>query len=159
MSLQWAADSRSTAVGGEQRPAQFTLRVSRVRCHQNSGQRRSLGVTVSVTLRRARTLPARGRVCQGVWRNEGVSYRPVLPSKGWGGVNYLVLGDQSAARDYIRAEHKLQSISKLFIQQVVVPQVFLFSFFFFFFSKTTAQILSTILERKTKKNNNTCFGA
>ena len=50
--------------------------------------------------------------------------------------------------DYIRAEHKLQSISKLFIPQVIVPQVF-FSFFF----KTTPQILSTISERKTRKTN------
>ena len=31
----------------------------------------------------------------------------------------------------IRAEHKLHSISKLFISQVIIPQVFFFFFFFF----------------------------
>ena len=51
---------------------------------------------------------------------------------------------QSTPRDYITAKHKLQSISKLFIPQVIIPQVF--------FSQTTAQILSTIFERKTKTN-------
>ena len=33
---------------------------------------------------------------------------------------------QSATKDYIRAEHKLQSISKLFISQVIIPQVMFF---------------------------------
>ena len=45
--------------------------------------------------------------------------------------------------DYIRAENKVQPISKLFIPQVVIPQVS--------FSQTTAQIMSTISERKLRK--------
>ena len=41
---------------------------------------------------------------------------------------------QSATKDYIRAEHKLQSISKLFISQVIIPQVmFVYGFFFSLF--------------------------
>ena len=51
--------------------------------------------------------------------------------------------NQSSTKDYIRAEHKLQSVSNLFLPQVIIPQVF--------FSKITAQILSTISERKTRK--------
>ena len=39
-------------------------------------------------------------------------------------VSLLVLWAQSTTKDYIRAEHKLQSISKLFIPQVIIPQVF-----------------------------------
>ena len=41
---------------------------------------------------------------------------------------------QSTTKDYIRAEHKLPCISKLFISQIIIPQVFSFflSFFFFF---------------------------
>ena len=39
---------------------------------------------------------------------------------------------QSTTKDYIRAEHKLHSISKLFISQVIILQVmFLFSLFLF----------------------------
>ena len=34
-----------------------------------------------------------------------------------------MLWAQSATKDYIRAEHKLHSIPKLFISQVVIPQV------------------------------------
>ena len=34
-----------------------------------------------------------------------------------------MLWAQSTTKDYIRAEHKLHSISKLFISQVVIPQV------------------------------------
>ena len=30
---------------------------------------------------------------------------------------------QSTRKDYIRAEHKLHSVSKLFISQVIIPQV------------------------------------
>ena len=56
-------------------------------------------------------------------------------------------------KDYIRAEHKLQSISKVFI-----PQIIMQVFFFFFLSQSTAQILSTISKLKTKKTN-ICFGA
>ena len=54
-----------------------------------------------------------------------------------------MLWAQSATKDYIRAEHRLHSISKLFIPQVFTPQAF--------FPQTTAQILSTISERKTTK--------
>ena len=35
-------------------------------------------------------------------------------------------------RIYIRAEHKLHSISKLFFSQGIIPQAFFFSFFSFF---------------------------
>ena len=35
----------------------------------------------------------------------------------------LVLCAQSSTKDYIRAEHKLHSISKLSISQVIIPQV------------------------------------
>ena len=38
-------------------------------------------------------------------------------------VSWLVLWARSATKDYIRAEHKLHSISKLFISQVIIPQV------------------------------------
>ena len=34
----------------------------------------------------------------------------------------MVLWAQSTAKDYIRAEHKLHSNSKLFISQVILPQ-------------------------------------
>ena len=54
-----------------------------------------------------------------------------------------MLWAQSATKDYIRTKHKLQSISKLFIPQVIIPQVFL--------PQTIAQFLSTISERKTRK--------
>ena len=51
----------------------------------------------------------------------------------------LMLWAQSATNDYIRAEHKLPSISKLFISQVIIPQVTLLVFFFlaYLFSKGT----------------------
>ena len=41
-----------------------------------------------------------------------------------------MLWAQSTTKDYIRAEHKLHSISKLFISQVIKPQV-MFLFFVF----------------------------
>ena len=37
-----------------------------------------------------------------------------------------MLWAQSTTKDYIRAEHKLHSISKLFISQVIIPQVMFF---------------------------------
>ena len=37
-----------------------------------------------------------------------------------------MLCTQSTTKDYIRAEHKLHSISKLFISQVIIPRVMLF---------------------------------
>ena len=49
---------------------------------------------------------------------------------------------QSTTKDYIRAENKLPSISKLFISQVIMPQVS--------FSQTTTQIF-TISEREPRK--------
>ena len=57
-----------------------------------------------------------------------------------------MLWAQSTTKDYIGAEDKLQSISKLFIPQVIISQVF--------FAQTTAQIMATTSERKTRKNNN-----
>ena len=59
------------------------------------------------------------------------------------GNSQLVLSAQSTTKDYIRAEHKLQYISKLFIARVIVPQVCL--------AQSTAQIISTISERRTRK--------
>ena len=44
-----------------------------------------------------------------------------LPNTGL--VSYLVLEAQSITKGYIRAEHKLHSVSKLFISQVMIPQV------------------------------------
>ena len=38
-------------------------------------------------------------------------------------ISWLVLWAQSTTKDYIRAKHKLQSISKLFIPQVITPQL------------------------------------
>ena len=58
----------------------------------------------------------------------------------WKLVTQLVLWTESTSKDYIRAEHKLQSISKLFIPQVIIPN-----------TKTTAQIVFTISKRKTRK--------
>ena len=37
-----------------------------------------------------------------------------------------MLGAQSTTKDDIRAEHKLHSISSLFISQVIIPEVFFF---------------------------------
>ena len=42
-------------------------------------------------------------------------------------VSYLVLWARSTTKDYIKAEHKLHSTSKLFISQVIIPQVILVS--------------------------------
>ena len=42
-------------------------------------------------------------------------------------VSYLVLWAWSTTKDYIKAEHKLHSTSKLFISQVIIPQVILVS--------------------------------
>ena len=48
-------------------------------------------------------------------------------------------------KDYRRAENKFQSISKLFIPQVIIPRVS-------FFSQTTTQIICTFIsERKDRK--------
>ena len=57
----------------------------------------------------------------------------------WKLVTQLVLWTESTSKDYIRAEHKLQSISKLFIPQVIIPN-----------TKSTAQIVFTISKRKTR---------
>ena len=47
-------------------------------------------------------------------------------------ISSFVLWAQSTIQDYIRAEHKLHSISKSFISQVIIPQVmFFFSLFIF----------------------------
>ena len=56
-------------------------------------------------------------------------------------VTWLVLEPRSTAKDYIRAENKLQSICSLFIPQVIIPQVS--------FAQTTTQILT-----QTQKNSN-----
>ena len=61
-------------------------------------------------------------------------YKPVSQTQLW---------VQSTTTDYIRAENKLQSILKLFLPQVIIPQVS--------FSQTTSQILSTISECKPRK--------
>ena len=42
-----------------------------------------------------------------------------------------MLWPKSTTKDYIRAEHKLHSISKIFISQVIIPKV---AFFLLFFS-------------------------
>ena len=41
-----------------------------------------------------------------------------------------MLSVQSTTNDYIGAQHKLQSISKLFISQVIIPQVMFCLVFF-----------------------------
>ena len=41
-------------------------------------------------------------------------------------VRWLVLWARSTTKDYIRTEHKLHSISKLFISQFIIPQVIFF---------------------------------
>ena len=41
-------------------------------------------------------------------------------------VNELFLVDALSTKNYIRAEHKLQPISKVFISQVITPQVMFF---------------------------------
>ena len=46
-------------------------------------------------------------------------------------VSQLVLWAQLTTKDYIRAEHKLHSVSKLFISQVVIPQVTIFKPIYF----------------------------
>ena len=42
-----------------------------------------------------------------------------------------MLWAQSTTKDYIRAEHKLHSIFKLFISKVIIPQVMFLSLFIF----------------------------
>ena len=48
-------------------------------------------------------------------------------------VSQLVLRAQSTIKDYIRAEHKLHPICRLFISQVIIPQVIFLYFFFSLF--------------------------
>ena len=69
----------------------------------------------------------------------------------WVGVSSLVLCAQSTTRDYVRAEHKLHTISMLFISQVIIPHVtcffvlFRFCFWFLFvFSPFISRGLSTL---------------
>ena len=54
-----------------------------------------------------------------------------------------VLRAQSATKDYVRAENKLQWIFYLFIPQVIIPQAS--------FSQTTNQIKYTISDHKNRK--------
>ena len=70
---------------------------------------------------------------------------PVTPYRGGKLVSKLVgaLSPVNHKRITSGADHKLKPISKSFISQVIIPQVFL--------SQTTAQILFTISERKTRK--------
>ena len=63
---------------------------------------------------------------------------------------YLVLWAQSAAKGYIRAESKLQSFSRLFILQVIIPQISFFS------SHNSNSIQNFGMQ--TQKDNSTCFG-
>ena len=44
-------------------------------------------------------------------------------------VSWLVFWVQSTTRDYVRAEHKLRTISKLFISQIIISQVMVCFFF------------------------------
>ena len=46
-------------------------------------------------------------------------------------VSWLMLWTKSTTKDYIRAEHNLHSIPKLFISQVIIPQAFFLSLFIF----------------------------
>ena len=46
--------------------------------------------------------------------------------QSWELVSYLVLWAYLTTKDYIGAEHKLHSISKLFISQLIIPQVMFF---------------------------------
>ena len=51
--------------------------------------------------------------------------------------SWLVLSAQSTTKDYTRAEHKLHSISELFISQVIIPQVMFFLFLAYLYSVGT----------------------
>ena len=62
-----------------------------------------------------------------------------------------MLWAQSVTKDYIGAEHKLQSISKLFSPQVIIPQVF--------FSSNDSSNSIHSFGTQNQKNSNTCFGA
>ena len=59
-------------------------------------------------------------------------------------VSYLVLWAQSTRKDYIRAEHKLHSISDLFISQVITPQVMFLSLFIFHRYSTRESLSSRV---------------
>ena len=48
-----------------------------------------------------------------------------------------MLWAQSATKDYIKAEHKLHSTSKLFVSQVTTPQVMFFFFIAYLYSAGT----------------------
>ena len=63
----------------------------------------------------------------------------------------LVLWAQSTAKDYIRAEHKFQYVSKLSGSQVIIPQVS-------FFSNQNPNSTHNF-GTQTQKNNNTRYGA
>ena len=45
-------------------------------------------------------------------------------------VSYLVLSAQSATKDYVRAEHKLQSISTLSISQVIIHKSYFWAYLY-----------------------------
>ena len=80
-----------------------------------------------------------------IWTISGHTARRTQKQRHTDGqlVSWWVLWAQSTTKDYIRAKNKLQSISKLFVPQVIIPQVS--------FSRMTIQILSTIVECKPIK--------
>ena len=66
-------------------------------------------------------------------------------------VSQLLLRAQSTTKDDIRAENKLQSISQLFISQVIIPQSLFFS------HKHNSNSIHNF-GTQNQKNNNTCLG-
>ena len=59
------------------------------------------------------------------------------------GISSWALWAESTTKDYIRVENRLESVSKLFVPEVIISHIS--------FSQTTTQILSTISERKHTK--------
>ena len=62
----------------------------------------------------------------------------------WYFVSYSVVWVQSTTNDYIRAEHKLHSITKLFISQFIIPEVFMHAWIPTFMHASTAVFVCLI---------------
>ena len=61
-----------------------------------------------------------------------MTLRPMMTHHHTKSGSSLVPRAQSTTKDYVRAEHKLHSISKLFMSQVIIPYVMFVCFFSLF---------------------------
>ena len=98
--------------------------------------RRNPGRTVSYLERMRPTFTLQNGLCLVLWVSVNRKQRRFV--KIWL-VGWLVLWAQSTTKDYIKAEHKLHSISKLFISHVIISQVMFFGFFLAYLYSTGTQ--------------------